>query len=250
MRLLVGLQNPGPEYQDTRHNAGAWVCEHILQRAGVFAHSEKKFQGLFARVSEWKGVIPPNSGSSFNAEAQRLAVSEPKKFAASEPKKFATSEPKKFAASEPKKFATSEPLTLRDEWGVLLPMTFMNLSGQAVQPCMQFYKIPLDQVWVIHDELDLPPGVIRVKQGGGHAGHNGLRDIMQRVGPQFWRIRIGIGHPGAAAQVSHYVLSRPSQADKVLIDQAIERVLMVLPELLSGETARVSKAIQYLHSSV
>jgi peptidyl-tRNA hydrolase, PTH1 family len=130
---------------------------------------------------------------------------------------------------------------------LLMPQSFMNASGRAVQMLAGFFKIQPEEILVVHDELDFAPGVARVKQGGGIGGHNGLRDISQRVASHdYWRLRLGIGHPGDKNLVSDYVLHKPSVDDKALIDQAIERALQVLPEMLKGD---MQAAIQKLHSS-
>ena len=127
---------------------------------------------------------------------------------------------------------------------LLKPMTFMNLSGRAVLAVASFYKMLPDEILVAHDELDLPPGAIKLKQAGGHAGHNGLRDIIGHLGVQdFWRLRIGIGHPGDRARVADYVLHRPSQAESSEIDQAIDRGLEVWPTLLAGQGAAAMLAL-------
>ena len=124
-------------------------------------------------------------------------------------------------------------------------MTYMNLSGAAVQSVAAFYKIPPEAVLVAHDELDFPPGVVRLKHGGGAGGHNGLRDIMARLGESFWRLRIGIGHPGDRGEVLNYVLGRPSAADAGMIDEALQSAADVLPVMLN-EGAQ--KAMNQLHS--
>ncbi len=118
---------------------------------------------------------------------------------------------------------------------LLLPQAFMNLSGKPVQMLAGFFKIPPTEMLVIHDELDLAPGVARLKQGGGIAGHNGLRDISARLGTHdYWRLRIGIGHPGDRQAVTDYVLNRPAEEERAGIDAAIERALAVLPLVLAG----------------
>jgi peptidyl-tRNA hydrolase, PTH1 family len=127
---------------------------------------------------------------------------------------------------------------------LLKPMSFMNRSGGPVQSVANFYKIPADSVLVAYDELDFPPGVIRLKQGGGAAGHNGIRDIAPQIGDQFWRLRIGIGHPGDRTQVLSYVLGRPSAEDTRLIDEAIVAGLETLPTLISEGG---QKAMNRLH---
>jgi peptidyl-tRNA hydrolase, PTH1 family len=122
----------------------------------------------------------------------------------------------------------------------------MNLSGQPVQMLAGFFRIKADEVLVVHDELDFAPGVARIKQGGGIAGHNGLRDISQRLGSHdYWRLRLGVGKPPAGAEGADYVLQKPAAEDKAAIDQAIDRALAVLPEMLTGD---MQAAIQKLHS--
>ncbi|HET7312886.1 aminoacyl-tRNA hydrolase [Salinisphaera sp.] len=105
---------------------------------------------------------------------------------------------------------------------LLKPMTYMNASGQAIQPLTAFHKIEPDEVLVVHDELDLPPGTARLKDGGGHGGHNGLRDSHRVIGPGYRRLRIGIGHPGHASRVLSHVLGAPSADDRAAIEAAIE----------------------------
>lgn len=129
---------------------------------------------------------------------------------------------------------------------LLIPSTFMNESGRAVQAIANFYKILPEEILVAHDELDFPAGIVRLKASGGHGGHNGLRDIIQRLGSnQFYRLRIGIDHPGNRDQVTPYVLGEPSAHDKDKITQAITDSLTVIPDLLAGETDR---AFRYLHN--
>jgi PTH1 family peptidyl-tRNA hydrolase len=119
---------------------------------------------------------------------------------------------------------------------LMLPQSHMNLSGKPVQMLASFFKIAPSDILVAHDELDFPPGVARIKQGGGIAGHNGLKDISARVGSHdYWRVRIGIGHPGDPNLVTEYVLHKPSQEDRAVIDAAIARVLEVLPLMLAGD---------------
>ena len=116
------------------------------------------------------------------------------------------------------------------------PDTFMNHSGRAVAAVAGFYKVPIERILIAHDEIDLPAGTIRLKRGGGHGGHNGLRDIVPRLsGAEFSRIRIGVGHPGCKEQVVGYVLDRPSQAERSRIDDAIERVLDDIERIVSGD---------------
>ena len=122
-----------------------------------------------------------------------------------------------------------------DIW-LVTPQTYMNLSGRAVGALARFYKVQPDEVLVAHDELDFPPGTVKLKLGGGVAGHNGLEDIAAQLGTQgFWRLRFGIGHPGEKDLVAGYVLNAPSPADRVLIEDAIERSLEVAPLILAGD---------------
>ncbi|MCW3479946.1 aminoacyl-tRNA hydrolase [Neisseriaceae bacterium JH1-16] len=124
------------------------------------------------------------------------------------------------------------------------PMTYMNLSGQAVVALARFYKILPEEVLVVHDELDLDPGVARYKQGGGHGGHNGLKDIIARLGsPNFWRLRLGIGHPGDRNEVVNFVLKKPRSEEQTLIDEAILRALDTVPTVLSGDFASAMKTL-------
>ncbi len=123
---------------------------------------------------------------------------------------------------------------------LLKPETFMNRSGQSVGALAAFYRIPPEQVLVVHDDLDLPPGTVRLKRGGGHGGHNGLRDILACLGsPDFLRLRVGVGHPGPGGDVVSYVLNRPLAEEARLIDDSIGRALELFPRLLSGEVDRV-----------
>lgn len=131
------------------------------------------------------------------------------------------------------------------ELWLLKPMTYMNLSGTAVQSLASFYKISAEAVLVAHDELDFPPGLVRLKHGGGAGGHNGLRDIMAKIGESFWRLRIGIGHPGERDAVLNYVLGRPMAAESGLIEDALSAAADVLPVML---TEGAQKAMNQLHS--
>jgi PTH1 family peptidyl-tRNA hydrolase len=129
---------------------------------------------------------------------------------------------------------------------LLKPMQFMNRSGQSVAALANFYKIPPTNILVIHDELDLPAGTARLKKGGGHGGHNGLRDIIACTGTKdFLRCRLGIDHPGNSKDVSNYVLSKPSQSDRQAITNAIDDSIKVLPDVLSDD---LEKAMNWLHS--
>lgn len=130
---------------------------------------------------------------------------------------------------------------------LLIPTTFMNRSGKAVAAITSFFKIAPEEILVAHDELDIPAGTARYKLGGGHGGHNGLRDIVPALGnsKDFYRLRIGIDHPGHASRVSGYVLSKPPQLDRQRIDASIEEAIAALPLLLDGD---MTKAMTRLHS--
>jgi PTH1 family peptidyl-tRNA hydrolase len=136
--------------------------------------------------------------------------------------------------AEPKYHAHTARLP--DGIWLVMPQTYMNLSGKAVGALARFYRIQPDEVLVAHDELDFPPGTVKLKLGGGVAGHNGLKDIAAQLGTQgFWRLRIGIGHPGDKDLVADYVLNSPSPDDRALIDDSIERSLEVAPLILAGD---------------
>ena len=188
VQLIVGLGNPGPEYDQTRHNAGAFFVERLASAQGVNLSFDKKYFGLTGKFS-------------YQGRDIRL----------------------------------------------LIPTTYMNRSGQAVAALAHFFRIKPEEILVAHDELDMPPGVCKLKQGGGHGGHNGLRDIIACLANQnnFHRLRIGIGHPGHSSQVSNYVLSRAPRSEQDLTNTSIEFALGVLPDLLDGN---FSRAMQQLHS--
>ncbi|WP_435103942.1 aminoacyl-tRNA hydrolase [Arhodomonas sp. AD133] len=188
VRLIVGLGNPGPKYERTRHNAGFWFVDEVARRHGGSLREERKFHGEVARV-------------------------------------------------------TVEGTDLH----LLKPTTFMNHSGRSIQALANFFKIPAEAMLVVHDEIDLPPGVVRLKRGGGHGGHNGLRDTVKALGNrEFARLRIGVGHPGNAKDVVPYVLSNAGRDEQTAIDQAIDAAADVLPWLLEGEWDR---AFQRLHTA-
>ena len=148
---------------------------------------------------------------------------------------------KRFNAAEAKYRTNGKDVLL------LKPQTFMNRSGQSIGALARFYKLKPDQMLVVHDELDLAPGDNRLKQGGGHGGHNGLRDTINHLGDkEFFRLRVGIGHPGDRDQVTNYVLHRPSVQDKASIEAANQRTLEVMPQVFEG---RLDKAMQALHTS-
>ncbi|HSO07601.1 MAG TPA: aminoacyl-tRNA hydrolase [Pelomicrobium sp.] len=187
IQLVAGLGNPGPEYADTRHNAGFWWVERVGAPRHAAWRTEAKFHGQLARVRE--------SG--------------------------------------------------QETW-LLKPATFMNLSGRAVAALARFYKIAPAAILVAHDELDLPPGVVKLKRGGGVAGHNGLKDIAMQLGtPDFWRLRIGIGHPGQGADVANYVLKAPRAEEGAAIEEAIERSAALWPLIAEGN---LEAAMHRLHT--
>lgn len=188
VKLIVGLGNPGPEYDQTRHNAGALFVERVASAQGVSLSSDRKFFGLTGK---------------FTHQGQDVRL--------------------------------------------LIPTTYMNRSGQAVAALAGFYRIEPEAILVAHDELDMSPGIAKLKKGGGHGGHNGLRDIIAQLGNQngFYRLRLGIGHPGHSSQVSGYVLGRAPQAEREKLDASIDFALGVLPDILAGDWTR---AMQQLHS--
>jgi peptidyl-tRNA hydrolase, PTH1 family len=188
IQLIVGLGNPGRDYAETRHNAGAWFVEALAKQQNCTLQNESKFFGLTGRIN--------------------------------------------IASHDVK---------------LLIPTTFMNLSGQAVAALATFFKIPLDAMLIAHDELDIAVGEARFKQGGGHGGHNGLRDIISKFGNQnnFHRLRIGIGHPGSADKVTGYVLNKPQHNERIAIDATIDAALKALPLSLSGQWSR---AMNQLHA--
>lgn len=151
-------------------------------------------------------------------------------------------------STEAKFFGQMARITVADkDLRLLVPSTFMNESGKSVAAAANFFRIPPDEILIAHDELDIPPGQARFKQGGGHGGHNGLRDIIPALGGKqdFHRLRIGIGHPGHASKVSGYVLAKPSAGDRQAIDQIIDEAVDALPLLLNGDAV---KAMTRLHS--
>lgn len=188
IRLIVGLGNPGPEYEHTRHNAGFWWVDAAARQLRATLAFDRAYHGMVARVNR------PDTDDG--------------------------------------------PVWL------LQPMTFMNLSGKSVAPLARFFKIEPAQILVVHDELDLLPGQMKLKQGGGAAGHNGLKDILAQLGsPDFWRLRIGIGHPGVRAEVANWVLRRPPIDDRLVMDQCIAESMAALPLLLAGDMPRAMMKI-------
>ncbi|ETS31002.1 aminoacyl-tRNA hydrolase [Photorhabdus temperata] len=188
IKLIVGLANPGAEYAQTRHNAGAWYVDLLARSHNQSLKEESKFFGYTARINMCGHDI-------------RL----------------------------------------------LVPTTFMNLSGKSVAALTSFYRIQPDEILVAHDELDLPPGVAKMKLGGSHGGHNGLKDIQNKFGnnPNFYRLRIGIGHPGDKNKVIGFVLGKPPASEQKLIDDAIDEALRCTDILMKQD---MDKAINRLHS--
>ena len=187
IRLLVGLGNPGPEYEATRHNAGFWLVDAAARELRATLSPERSYFGLAARASRAPGPV----------------------------------------------------------W-LLKPTTFMNLSGKSVAALARFFKIAPDEILVAHDELDLLPGQVKMKLGGSHAGHNGLKDIQAQLGStDFWRLRLGIGHPGVKAEVVDYVLRKPPAEHREAIDKRIEQSISALDLMLDGE---MDRALMKIHA--
>lgn len=187
VQLIVGLGNPGPKYEQTRHNVGFDFVDELARSKGASWKLENKFHG----------------------EVSKLLIA-------------------------------------GNEVWLLKPNTFMNLSGKAVAALARFYKIVPESILVVHDELDIPPGQLRLKQGGGHGGHNGLRDIVAQLGSkEFLRLRVGIGHPGVSRDVSNYVLGKAPQSEQQDIDAAINEALRSLPQIMEGD---LQPAMNRLHS--
>ncbi|MGK2946501.1 MAG: aminoacyl-tRNA hydrolase [Candidatus Malihini olakiniferum] len=182
IKLIVGLANPGVEYAATRHNAGEWYVNQMVEAYCQSLKKEPKFFGYIARLN-------------FSGHDVRL----------------------------------------------LVPTTFMNLSGKAVAAMATFYRIQSDEILVAHDELDFLPGVAKLKLGGGHGGHNGLKDIISKLGnnPNFYRLRIGIGHPGDKSKVTSFVLDKPPASEKTLINSAIDEVIRCTEIFLKYEMVKV-----------
>ncbi len=139
------------------------------------------------------------------------------------------------------------PLIVDDQpCHLLIPTTFMNLSGQAIFAMANFYNIAPQNILIVHDELDLTPGTARLKFGGGHGGHNGLRDIFNALdSPNFYRLRIGIGKPPVNEEVTHYVLHKPPKAELDGINESIDRSLALMPDILAG---KMDAAMKMLHT--
>ncbi|WP_408598386.1 aminoacyl-tRNA hydrolase [Limnohabitans sp.] len=188
IKLLVGLGNPGTEYEATRHNAGFWWIDTVARDLKVHLQPDRAYHGLVARTSLHGHHI----------------------------------------------------------W-LLEPQTFMNVSGKSVAALARFFKIQPDEILVAHDELDIQPGEAKLKLGGSHAGHNGLRDIHAQLGTdQYWRLRIGIGHPGVKSEVANWVLKKPAPDQRSAIEDCVTRTSLALPHLLSGDMV---KATQMVHTA-
>ena len=188
IKLIVGLGNPGTEYEATRHNAGFWWVDVAARDLKVTLQPDRAYHGLVARTSV-KG---------------------------------------------------------ENVW-LLEPQTFMNLSGKSVGALARFFKIQPQEILVVHDELDITPGEAKLKLGGSHAGHNGLRDIHAQLGTdQYWRLRIGIGHPGVKSEVANWVLKKPAPDQRTAIEDCITRTSLALPHLLAGD---IVKATQMIHTA-
>jgi len=180
IRLMVGLGNPGAEYEHTRHNAGFWFIDAVARQLKTALAPDRSYFGLAARVNLPGGTL----------------------------------------------------------W-LLEPMTFMNMSGKSVAALARFFKIAPEEILVAHDELDLMPGQMKLKLGGSHAGHNGLKDIQAQLGsPDFWRLRLGIGHPGVKAEVINHVLRKPLATEREAIDQSIAQALDALELLIASDMER------------
>ena len=188
IKLFVGLGNPGPDYEATRHNAGFWWIDALARELKVNLVPERSYYGLAGRTSV--------NGQSV--------------------------------------------------W-LLQPQTFMNLSGKSVASLARFFKIQPEEILVVHDELDLPPGQVKLKRGGSHAGHNGLRDIHAQLGsPNYWRLRIGIGHPGEKSEVANWVLKKPAPDQRTLIEDSIAHSLKAHAAMLAGD---MDKATLLVHTT-
>lgn len=188
IKLFVGLGNPGPEYEATRHNAGFWWIDALARELKVSLVPERSYHGLVARTA----------------------------------------------------------IRGHSVW-LLQPQTFMNLSGKSVSALARFFKIQPEEILVVHDELDVPPGQAKLKRGGSHAGHNGLRDIHAQLGTgDYWRLRIGIGHPGVKSEVVNWVLKKPAPDQRTLIEDSITHSLKAYPAMLDGD---MDKATQLVHTT-
>jgi PTH1 family peptidyl-tRNA hydrolase len=186
IQLIVGLGNPGRQYDKTRHNAGFWFVDELARRYSANFKLESRFSGEVSKA---------------NIEGHTV-------------------------------------------W-LLKPTTFMNKSGLAARQLASFYKIPVENILIAHDELDLSSGTVRLKSSGGHGGHNGLRDLHAHLTKEYWRLRIGVGHPGDRNKVVDYVLSQTSKNDAIEIARAIDRATDQIQLILAGE---MQKAMNQLHT--
>jgi len=185
LKLIVGLRNPGEQYQKTRHNVGAWL---LMSLADQLNRSWTLKKDLLAEYTE------------LHCDGKKILA--------------------------------------------MMPTTYMNLSGQAVAGFVRYYRLKAEEILVVHDDLDLPVGSLRIKRGGGHGGHNGLQDIIRHLGTaDFYRLRLGIGHPGDKSEVANYVLSSPSLTDKKILDELIEQVLAYFPQIIDGKMEAVMNAL-------
>jgi PTH1 family peptidyl-tRNA hydrolase len=185
--MVVGLGNPGPTYEGTRHNVGFDALDCLAQQWALTWHWDGRSQGLLAK----KNLLSEGG--------------------------------------------QGEPLWL------LKPQVFMNVSGHSVAALARFFKLEAPHILVIHDDIDLLPGVVKLKQGGGHAGHNGLKSIDAQLGTRdYWRLRIGVGRPAIQAQVVNWVLQTPSSADRKLMGEAIDRGLTAIHALIEGLASSVA----------
>jgi len=192
IRLIVGLGNPGPEYAQTRHNAGFWLIEQLANSLpGCRLQRESRFNAFVAKTN----------------------------------------------------------IAGNEVW-LLEPQTFMNRSGQSVGGIARFFKILPDEILVVHDELDLAPGIAKLKKGGSSGGHNGLKDITAALGTQeYWRLRLGIGHPrtmGIQQPVADFVLHRPRKEEQNLIEEAIDKSVRIIPLAVEG---KLDIATMQLHTA-
>jgi len=188
--LIVGLGNPGPEYEATRHNAGFWFVDLLATKHGGRFSREKKLHGETAEIA---------------VAGHRIRL--------------------------------------------LKPMTYMNLSGQSVAAAVNYYKIPTEHVLVAYDELDLPPGRAQLKLDGGSAGHNGVANVIEHIGPKFWRLRFGVGHPrdqqaaGARREVVEHVLKRAGGSEEAALRAKLSEAVELLPVVLDHGAERAKNRL-------
>jgi PTH1 family peptidyl-tRNA hydrolase len=187
IQLIVGLGNPGRDYETSRHNAGFWLLDELARRHGGKFRLEPRFHAELSRV--------------------RLAG--------------------------------------RDCW-LVKPQDYMNNSGRVTAAVASFYKAAPESILVAHDELDLPPGDLRLKKGGGAGGHNGLKDLLAHLGEDFWRLRIGVGHPGVRELVTPWLLGRTSSAERAPVEQVLPLGADAITVMLEQGAER---AMQQLHTS-